>query len=108
MSKTKSDSSQWPIIPFATPEEWRAWLMENHATVPGIWLQMAKKETGIPSIDYKQAVEGALCFGWIDGQAKKHDEGKWIQKFMPRGPKSNWSKINVDRALAGIRRAAGF
>jgi uncharacterized protein YdeI (YjbR/CyaY-like superfamily) len=104
--------SDLPIILFATPAEWTAWLEEHGAHAKGIWVRMAKKNSGIPSIDYAQAVEVALCFGWIDGLKRSYDEETWLQKFTPRGPKSIWSQINRAKAQAliesGQMRAAGM
>ncbi|SRR5260221_10283517 len=89
-----------PIIAFATQQDWEAWLKEYHTTIRGIWLKIAKKETGILSLSYAEAVESALCYGWIDGQKASCDEQYWLQKFTPRGPKSMWSKVNCDKATA--------
>jgi uncharacterized protein YdeI (YjbR/CyaY-like superfamily) len=98
----KSISGDLPIVLFETPEQCAAWLQENHATSKGLWVRLAKKATGITSINYNQAVEGALRYGWIDGQKKSYDETSWLQKFTPRGAKSIWSKINREKAQALI------
>jgi uncharacterized protein YdeI (YjbR/CyaY-like superfamily) len=87
-----------PILPFANQTAWREWLAEQHAQSAGIWLKLAKKDTGIPSITYNEALEEALCYGWIDGQKQAFDDTFWLQKFTPRGPKSIWSKINTEKA----------
>src|SRR5215469_16263284 len=87
-----------PIISFATQQDWEAWLAEYHADTKGLWLKIAKKETSIPSVSYAEALESALCYGWIDGQKASFDEQYWLQKFTPRGPKSMWSKVNCDKA----------
>ncbi len=87
-----------PIISFTTQQEWEAWLTEHHTTSGGMWLKIAKKETGIPSLSYAEALEGALCYGWIDGQKASFDERYWLQKFTPRRQKSMWSKVNCDKA----------
>ncbi|HEX3553776.1 MAG TPA: YdeI/OmpD-associated family protein [Thermoanaerobaculia bacterium] len=101
-----------PILEFKQPEDWTDWLEENHAISSGVWLRLAKKASGIPSISYDQALEGALCFGWIDGQKKSHDEKAWLQKFTPRGPRSIWSKINREKvaklSASGRMRPAGL
>jgi len=89
-----------PIISFATQQDWEAWLKEHHTASTGMWLKIAKKDTGIPSLSYAEAVESALCYGWIDGQKASCDEQYWLQKFTPRGPKSLWSKVNCDKATA--------
>lgn len=91
-----------PVIAFARQESWEAWLNEHHADTPGIWLKMAKKATGIPSITYAEALEGALCYGWIDSQKTSFDDQHWLQKFTPRRPRSIWSKVNCDKATALI------
>jgi uncharacterized protein YdeI (YjbR/CyaY-like superfamily) len=100
------------IIPFTTQQDWEAWLSENHTAIRGIWLKLAKKDTGILSVSYAEALESALCYGWIDGQKAAFDEQYWLQRFTPRGPKSMWSKVNVDKAtvlLAADRmQAAGI
>ena len=88
------------IISFATQQDWEAWLKEHHTDIKGIWLKIAKKETGIPSLSYSEALEGALCYGWIDGQKASFDDQYWLQKFTPRGPKSMWSKVNCGKATA--------
>ena len=90
--------NELPILLFETQDAWASWLEEHQAEAPGIWLRLAKKATGIASIDYSQALEVALCYGWIDGQKKGYDESSWLQKFTPRGAKSIWSKINREKA----------
>jgi uncharacterized protein YdeI (YjbR/CyaY-like superfamily) len=91
-----------PILPFASQGDWETWLGKHHRTSKGLWLKMAKKASGIDSINYAEALDVALCHGWIDGQKGALDDTFWIQKFTPRGPRSKWSKINVDKALALI------
>lgn len=87
-----------PVIQFEDQQTWAAWLDENHATSAGLWLRLAKKASGIPSVSYDQALEVALCYGWIDGQKKSDDQTWWLQKFTPRGAKSIWSKVNRQKA----------
>ncbi|KPL91034.1 YdeI/OmpD-associated family protein [Herpetosiphon geysericola] len=103
--------AELPTLSFANQAEWRAWLESEHATSNGVWLKMAKKATGIASINYAQALDEALCYGWIDGQKKSFDEQHWLQKFTPRGKKSIWSKVNRDHIErltdAGQMHAAG-
>jgi uncharacterized protein YdeI (YjbR/CyaY-like superfamily) len=95
-----------PVVAFADQAAWRAWLAEHHAGAPeGVWVQLARKASGIDSVDYAQALEVALCFGWIDGQAKGLDETHWLRRFTPRRSRSIWSKIN--RAKAEALVAAG-
>jgi uncharacterized protein YdeI (YjbR/CyaY-like superfamily) len=97
MSDTKkSNNSDQPIISFNSPQEWNEWLEQNHRNSNGVWLRIYKKDTGIPTTTHAQALEEALCFGWIDGQAKKYDEASYLQKFTPRRAKSIWSKRNVE------------
>ena len=91
-----------PILPFSSQEDWEKWLDEHHRTSKGLWLKIAKKGSGIDSVDYAEALDVALCHGWIDGQKGAFDDTFWLQKFTPRGPRSKWSKINVDKALALI------
>ena len=92
-----------PIVPFATTEEWEVWLEKNHATAPGVWMKFYKKNSGVPSIIWVEAVVVALCYGWIDSQAKSLDEKSYLQKFTPRGPKSMWSKINTEHVARLIK-----
>jgi uncharacterized protein YdeI (YjbR/CyaY-like superfamily) len=92
-----------PVMRFAGQEDWEDWLEQNHAVSTGIWLQLAKKASGFASVSYAEAVESALCYGWIDGQAKSLDDSFYLQKYTPRRPKSMWSKINRERAEQLIR-----
>jgi uncharacterized protein YdeI (YjbR/CyaY-like superfamily) len=87
-----------PAVAFASAGEWEAWLAERHETSTGLWLELAKKGSGIDSVSYAQAVEVALCYGWIDGQARRLDDDHYLQRFTPRRPRSRWSKINRGRA----------
>jgi uncharacterized protein YdeI (YjbR/CyaY-like superfamily) len=97
---------------FADRNAWGKWLKGNHLSSPGIWLQLAKKDSGAKSVTYAEALEMALCYGWIDGQKRGHSDEAWLQKFTPRGRKSIWSKINREKALAliecGKMQAAGL
>jgi uncharacterized protein YdeI (YjbR/CyaY-like superfamily) len=101
-----------PTLPFANKKKWADWLAKQHDKSTGVWLKLAKKNTGIPSITYEEALDVALCYGWIDGQKGSFDESYWLQKFTPRGPKSIWSKINtekVERLIAsGEMKPAGL
>ena len=83
--------------------EWRAWLEANAARAAGVWLVYYKKGTGRPRIAYADAVEEAICFGWIDGKIKKLDQARFAQLFTPRKPKSRWSPTNIERARRMIR-----
>jgi uncharacterized protein YdeI (YjbR/CyaY-like superfamily) len=91
-----------PILSFVEQNAWAAWLEENHATSPGIWLRITKKGSGATSVSYMEAIETALCFGWIDGKKMTGDDSYWLQRFTPRTAKSIWSKINRGKALALI------
>lgn len=92
----KNKADDYPVIAFETPKKWEDWLKKQHTKSPGLWLRMYKKGTGIKSIDYAQALDVALCYGWIDGQKNSYDEESWVQKFTPRGAKSVWSKKNTE------------
>lgn len=100
-----------PIILFETEQEWIHWLEEN-VNEPGVWVQIAKKNSGVVSINYQQALDIALCFGWIDGLKKKFDETTFIQRFTARRPNSKWSRINKEKAKLfiseGKMRQSGF
>ncbi|MGO9835016.1 MAG: YdeI/OmpD-associated family protein [Polyangiaceae bacterium] len=97
--------TELPIISFANARAWSRWLASNHSSSRGVWLKIAKKGSRTPSVTYPEAVEAALAWGWIDGQKGKLDDAWWLQRFSPRGPKSIWSKINRQKAVALI--AAG-
>lgn len=92
-------------LTFASQTEWESWLGQNGSTSSEAWLRLAKKGTGQRTVTYEQALESALCYGWIDGQKKAESEQYWLQRFTPRSAKSIWSKLNKDRAEALI--AAG-
>lgn len=105
--------AELPELTVADSAEWRAWLGEHHGQQTGIWLVMAKKGTTHPTtLTYEQAVEEALCHGWIDGQARRRDEATYSQRFTPRRARSNWSRSNVGRVArlisAGRMHAAGM
>ena len=82
-----------------TAASWERWLKRHHAAAAGVWLRMAKKDSGIASVAHAEALEVALCYGWIDGQRKSEDERHFLQRFTPRTARSTWSKINRDKAL---------
>lgn len=102
MKSQSKPSTELPIHHFEGQPDWAAWLNTNHASSPGIWLQLAKKGADAQSVSYNDAIEVALCFGWIDGQKKALSEKFWLQKFTRRSDKSVWSKINRDKALVLI------
>ena len=95
-----------PIIPFASPGDWEAWLAEHHATSSGLWLKISKKGSGIASVSYAEALDAALCYGWIDGQKGKFDDDYYLQRFTPRRARSKWSKINREKATKLIESGA--
>jgi uncharacterized protein YdeI (YjbR/CyaY-like superfamily) len=107
--KTKIDL---PVLAFASSAEWEAWLAAQPATSKGVWLKLAKAASGIPSVSKQEAIDGALCHGWIDGQLDKFDADHWLIRFTPRRPNGVWSRINRERALVlielGRMRPAGL
>ena len=105
MPKAKPAADAQPTLAFASSRELDRWLARNHASASGLWIRLAKAGSGTKSVSYAEAVEVALCWGWIDGQKKSLDDTAWLQRFTPRGPKSIWSKINREKAQALI--AAG-
>lgn len=92
-----------PTIAFETAALFETWLAEHHNKSHGIWLKLFKKNSGIQSVTYAEALDAALCYGWIDGQKLAFDEQAWLQKFCPRRPKSIWSKINTGHVERLIR-----
>src|SRR3712207_5835933 len=101
-----------PVIPFASREAWATWLQERHATSDGLWLKLDKKGSCIDAVTYAEALEVALCYGWIDGQKASFDDRYWLQRFTPRRPRSKWSKVNRQKATelieAGEMKPAGL
>ncbi len=101
-----------PVVLFAGPAELEAWLEDNHAASQGLWLKIAKKGAPEPSVSYAEALELALCFGWIDSQKRGLDQTHFLQRFTPRRPRGRWSKINREKAEAlieaGRMRPAGL
>jgi len=98
-----------PILPFADAGAWDAWLVANAAS-KGLWLKIAKKDSGIATVTYAGALDVALCHGWIDGQKRSFDGDYFLQRFTPRRPKGLWSKINIghaERLIAEGRMRAG-
>ena len=100
------------ILTLKSQADWEAWLEQHGANAQGAWLCIAKKSAEHPTVTYAEALDSALCFGWIDGQKKSQDDHYWLQRFTPRKPKSIWSKINKAKAEAllasGRIRAAGL
>jgi uncharacterized protein YdeI (YjbR/CyaY-like superfamily) len=105
-------ASDLPILPFASSGEMEEWLEGNATGSEGIWLKIAKKGSGIASVTYAEALELALCFGWIDSQKRGFDEQYFLQRFTPRRPAGKWSQINREKAealiAAGTMRPAGL
>lgn len=99
------NSEAYPTLTFETQHEWEMWLEQHQSEAKGVWLKLAKKASGLPSMTYAEAVDVALCYGWIDSQAASCDTQYWLQKFTPRGPRSRWSHINRDKV--GVLLAAG-
>jgi uncharacterized protein YdeI (YjbR/CyaY-like superfamily) len=96
------NSDNLQVMSFVTQHDWETWLKEHHTDTKGIWLKLAKKAAGTPSVSYAEALDSALCYGWIDGQKATFDDKYWLQKFTPRGARSIWSKVNCDKATALI------
>lgn len=90
-----SKPTELPTLTFESKKKFADWLAKNHDKSAGVWLKLAKKGTGIPSVTYAEALDVALCYGWIDGQRNSFDDQYFLQKYTPRRPKSIWSKINV-------------
>jgi uncharacterized protein YdeI (YjbR/CyaY-like superfamily) len=86
-----------PIMPFASQRYFEQWLDAHHQSSAGLWLKIAKKDSGIATVTYAEALDVALCYGWIDGQKRAFDEQYFLQRFTPRRPKSIWSKINCEK-----------
>ena len=101
-----------PILPFASREAWEVWLAEEHATSDGLWLKIAKKGSGIETVTFAEALDVALCYGWIDSQRAGFDGRFFLQRFTPRKPRSKWSQVNREKVAklieAGRVRPAGL
>lgn len=95
MAKEKAPKPEQPVVTFESQQDFERWLDKHHKDHQGIWLRIFKKSSDQPTVTYAEAVESALCYGWIDGQKNKYDDESWLQKFTIRGPKSVWSKVNV-------------
>jgi uncharacterized protein YdeI (YjbR/CyaY-like superfamily) len=111
-ARIQAMADELPTLLFANPAEFEAWLEDGHAESDGIWLKIAKKGAREPSVTYYEALELALCFGWIDSQKRGHDDQHFLQRFTPRRPRGRWSKINREKAEAlitdGAMRPAGM
>ncbi len=93
----------YDILPFKTSDDWRQWLESHHANTDGVWLLLRKKASGLPTVTYAEALDEALCYGWIDGLKKSYDETSFLQKFTPRRKRSLWSKNNIDHVTRLIK-----
>lgn len=99
MVKRKSQELDLPAFLFTSANKWEKWLAENHNTSKGLWLKISKKDSGVDTVNYNDALEIAICYGWIDGQKKSFDGKYFLQKFTPRRAKSIWSKRNCGIAI---------
>ena len=104
--------TELPTLPFESKKKWVDWLAKQHAKSTGVWLKLAKKDSGISSVTLAEALDIALCYGWIDGQRLSFDEKYYLQKYTPRRSKSIWSKINVEKVehliASGQMKPAGL
>jgi uncharacterized protein YdeI (YjbR/CyaY-like superfamily) len=113
MAKKRTDlARELPVKAFRSRAAWEAWLEQHHDSALGVWIKFAKKGSGVPSVNYAEALDVALCYGWIDGQLKRLDESYYLHRFTPRRPKSKWSKVNCAKVSAlleaGRMRPAGL
>jgi uncharacterized protein YdeI (YjbR/CyaY-like superfamily) len=112
MSSNSEQIDGRPILEFRAYSAWTSWLSKNHAQSPGVWLRLAKKGSGLKTVTRDEALDSALCYGWIDGQARSEGESTWLQKFTPRTKRSIWSKKNrenVQRLIGcGEMRPSGI
>ncbi|MGG1517218.1 YdeI/OmpD-associated family protein [Paenibacillus oryzisoli] len=93
-----ASKSELTVLHVEHQAAWESWLSQQHEASPGVRLRIAKKGSGLSSVSYEEALESALCYGWIDSQKEKGDEQSWLQRFTPRGPKSLWSLVNKEKA----------
>lgn len=112
MPTSRGPAPELPVLHFADAGAWETWLQEHHDRAPGVWLRIFRKGQDTPSVSYAQALDVALCHGWIDSQKRSHDAVSWVQRFTPRGPRSLWSRVNREKvdalAAAGRMRPAGL
>jgi uncharacterized protein YdeI (YjbR/CyaY-like superfamily) len=110
--ENKTVKSDLPILTFTSAEDFTSWLAKHHKVSPGIWIRLFKIKSGVPTITYAEALDVALCYGWIDGQKKTYDTESWLQKFTPRRRKCIWSKRNrehIERLdKSGMMKPAGI
>lgn len=95
-----TNAKELPTLPFDSASSWEAWLAAHQAETDGLWIVIARKDSGLASVTYDEALDVALCYGWIDGQRNAHDDAYFLQKFTPRRPKSLWSKRNIEKIAA--------
>lgn len=100
MNDTTTELNGIEIVAFADAAAWEAWLAEHWERQEGVWIRMAKKGSGIPSVNHAEAIDAALCWGWIDGQRKGFDATHFLQKFTPRRKRSLWSQVNIGKVEA--------
>jgi uncharacterized protein YdeI (YjbR/CyaY-like superfamily) len=96
-------SKELQVLFFENEQAWAEWLERNHSSSPGLWLRLAKRKAQIQSLSYAEALDVALCYGWVDSQKKTFDESSWLQRFTPRGTRSIWSRINREKVAALVR-----
>ncbi len=112
MKQLTSEKDDLKIKPFSSPEKWAKWLDKNHSKSKGIWIRFYKKGSGVNTVTYAEALDEALCYGWIDGLMNRYDDKSYLQKFTPRRQKSIWSKRNrqhTERLIrAGKMKGAGL
>jgi uncharacterized protein YdeI (YjbR/CyaY-like superfamily) len=101
----KRGKAELPVLSFETAAQLASWIKSQPSDSPGLWLRLGKKASALKTVSYQEALDVALAWGWIDGQLKAYDRDSWLRKFLPRGARSIWSKINRDKALALV--AAG-
>lgn len=110
--RAKQNAKELATLRFASQKDFETWLKKNHASASGVWVRFFKKGSGEKTIFYAEALDAALCYGWIDSQVKSYDAKSYIQKFTPRGPKSIWSKVNREHVKRlekeGRMRPAGI
>ncbi len=94
----RDPSDGWLVVPFETGEAFESWLDAHHADQPGLWVKLAKKGRGIASISFPEALEGAMCFGWVDSKMHRYDDDYYVLRYQPRRPRSTWSARNKELA----------
>jgi uncharacterized protein YdeI (YjbR/CyaY-like superfamily) len=94
--------TEMPVMAFPSQHHWKEWLHINHSIYDGVWMRIYKKDTGISTVTHDEALDISLCYGWIDGQAKKYDDSSYLQKFTPRRQRSLWSKRNIEKVTLFI------